>query len=69
MRLIHAWKAIRLIFHNSRSRRHRIVSSDLQRLNAHILRDIGLDQHPRSRVEAWWREEVTHAAGTEDLSK
>ncbi len=69
MRLVHGWKMIRRIFHNCRGRRHRIVSSDLQRLDAHILRDIGLDQHLGSRAEAWWRREVTPAAEAEDRRK
>jgi hypothetical protein len=38
-------------------------------LDAHILRDIGLDQHPGSRAEAWWRREVTPAAEAEDRRK
>jgi hypothetical protein len=60
---------IRRIFSNGRSCGHRIVSSDLQRLDAHILRDLGLDQHPGSRAEALRRREITPVAGTEDLCK
>jgi hypothetical protein len=69
MRLLHVWKTIRHVFRAGRSRWRRIVSPDLQQLDDLILRDIGLEQHPGGRAEAWWQREVTPRPDVENLRK
>ncbi|MBM6593853.1 hypothetical protein [Microvirga pudoricolor] len=67
MRLVTLWSAVRRIIGSARGYWRRHVSPDTQTLSDYILRDIGLDQHPGSRAEAWWRSEVIPPREVDDL--